>query len=113
MILRDTYRRWKKIFWSLKALDKRFELLEMGIEHLTSQEYSSLGTPSEYKGFLKQKEFSVFSQNGEYGILLFLFSLIGTTNKTSIEFGIGTGKTMQFSKSDSELWLELAPDRGK
>jgi len=33
----------------------------------------------------------VFSQNDEDGILLYIFSMIGTTNKTAIEIGCGNG----------------------
>lgn len=36
-------------------------------------------------------EFRSFSQNGEDGILLFIFSLIGTTNKQSVEVCAGNG----------------------
>ena len=35
--------------------------------------------------------FSSFSQNEEDGILLYLFALIGTTNKTCVELGAGDG----------------------
>jgi hypothetical protein len=36
-------------------------------------------------------EFRCFSQNGEDGLLLYLFSLIGTTNKKVVEFCAGDG----------------------
>lgn len=41
---------------------------------------------------LNSHELSVHSQNGEDGILLFLFSLLGTTDRRFVEFGIGDGK---------------------
>lgn len=40
---------------------------------------------------LNRFEFQVFSQNGEDGILQEIFRRIGTTNKTFVEFGAGTG----------------------
>jgi hypothetical protein len=41
---------------------------------------------------LNAYELSVHSQNGEDGILFFLFSLLGTTNRRFVEFGIGDGR---------------------
>jgi len=40
---------------------------------------------------LNDVEFRTFSQNGEDGILWYLFSLIGTTNKTAVEVCAGDG----------------------
>ncbi len=42
-------------------------------------------------GALSKHERKIYSQNGEDGILLYLFSRIGTTGKTFIEFGCGDG----------------------
>ncbi|MCL4266207.1 MAG: FkbM family methyltransferase [Anaerolineae bacterium] len=41
---------------------------------------------------LQQHELSIYSQNGEDGILLFIFGVIGTVNRRFVEFGIGNGK---------------------
>ncbi len=41
---------------------------------------------------INKHEFRIYSQNGEDGILLWLFSKIGTTSRTFIEFGMGTGR---------------------
>lgn len=52
-----------------------------------------------YQELLRQKsplpkfedvEFRAFSQNGEDGILLYIFSLIGTTNKRLVDIGCGS-----------------------
>ncbi len=44
------------------------------------------------KSAINAHELSVYSQNGEDGILLFLFNLLGTTDKRFVEFGIEDGK---------------------
>jgi hypothetical protein len=41
---------------------------------------------------LNAYELSVHSQNGEDGILFFLFSLLGSANRCFVEFGIGDGR---------------------
>jgi hypothetical protein len=40
---------------------------------------------------LNHFEFKVYSQNGEDGILVAIFSKIGTTNKFGVEFGVEDG----------------------
>jgi len=44
------------------------------------------------KQILKNSEFKIYSQNGEDGIINYIFSKIGTTNKTVVEFGIENGR---------------------
>ena len=45
-----------------------------------------------YRERLRQREIGLYSQNGEDGLLLYLFSQIGTTNKTLVEFGVESGR---------------------
>ena len=40
---------------------------------------------------INQHEEKIYSQNGEDGIIEYIFSKIGTTNKFSVEFGVGNG----------------------
>ncbi|MFN2462224.1 MAG: hypothetical protein ABR591_16345, partial [Candidatus Velthaea sp.] len=40
---------------------------------------------------LQRWEASVYSQNGEDGIIMHLFSCIGTTDRRFVEFGVGNG----------------------
>jgi len=40
---------------------------------------------------INQHEKKIYSQNGEDGIIEYIFSKIGTTNKFSVEFGVGNG----------------------
>lgn len=40
---------------------------------------------------INDHEKKIYSQNGEDGIIEFIFSKIGTTNKFSVEFGVGNG----------------------
>ena len=62
-----------------------------GVQILLSlryQEFACRGLPLPE---LSNTEFRCFSQNGEDGLLLYLFSLIGTTNKRAVEIGVGYG----------------------
>ena len=40
---------------------------------------------------INEHEKKIYSQNGEDGIIEFIFTQIGTTNKFSVEFGVGNG----------------------
>jgi hypothetical protein len=54
------------------------------------KKYCSMLPPTQKEAF-RAEEYRAYSQNGEDGILLYIFSKIGTTNKTTIEFGVGNG----------------------
>lgn len=53
--------------------------------------YQSLVKQKKELPYLNDTGFRIFSQNDEDGILLFLFSVIGTQNKIFIEIGTGDG----------------------
>jgi hypothetical protein len=62
----------------------------------------------------KGREFKVYSQNGEDGLLLYIFSKIGTTNKRFVEFGIGGGIECNTANlSINHGWNGLLIDGGK
>ncbi len=73
-----------------RTLLKRVDALERNAENSLLSRYQELGA-SDPRERLRGREFKVTSQNGEDGLLLHIFSLIGTTNRRSVEFGIGDG----------------------
>ncbi len=50
------------------------------------------GGTSDQKSILRRHEFKVYSQNGEDGILLYIFSTIGIHNRTFVDFGAEDGR---------------------
>ncbi|SMO83135.1 FkbM family methyltransferase [Gracilimonas mengyeensis] len=90
MGLLESFNRWEKILWSLKTHERRFELIENNIENLVNAKYKALKKNVDHN--LASKEYSIYSQNGEDGILLYIFSVIGVENRRFIEFGIGDGQ---------------------
>jgi hypothetical protein len=53
--------------------------------------HPSLAAPEPPRDALRRAEARVYSQNGEDGILAWLFERIGVTTRTVVEFGIGDG----------------------
>lgn len=62
-----------------------------GVQILLSLHYQELACRGLPLPELSNTEFRCFSQNGEDGLLLYLFSLIGTTNKRAVEICVGDG----------------------
>jgi hypothetical protein len=79
----DRLREDKKLD-QITAVDKQVQTLLS----LTYKERLAAGAP---RHAFDEVEFRCFSQNGEDGILLYLFSLLGTTNKNAVEICAGTG----------------------
>ena len=59
---------------------------------LLKQKYNSIAETRGHRPEINEFEVRIYSQNGEDGILLYIFSRIGATNRCFIEFGIGDGR---------------------
>jgi hypothetical protein len=62
-----------------------------GVQQMLSRSYRASLHPQLPLANLNDIEFRCFSQNGEDGILLYLFSVVGTTNKKVVEICAGNG----------------------
>lgn len=88
---------------------KRVKKIEID-EYISKNLYnnSKYDAPS----YLNKKEFQVFSQNGEDGIIQEIFDRIGTTNKFFVEFGTETGvetnSCLLLVKGWKGLWIEAS-----
>jgi hypothetical protein len=67
------------------ALERKLQML------LVAQWTQQVRTPGAPRLTLSDVEFRTFSQNGEDGALLYIFSLIGTTNRQVVEICAGNG----------------------
>lgn len=59
---------------------------------LLQQKYQSIAEKQDSLPEINRHEFRIYSQFGEDGILLYIFSKIGITNRCFVEFGIGDGR---------------------
>lgn len=78
--------------------------------------YPSVAAPAGAREALARAEARVWSQNGEDGILAYLFSLTGARSRTFVEFGIGDGTeccaaNLAISFGWSGLMMECDPVR--
>ena len=88
------YHLYFRIIW-LKDLFSRGRINEqhsINQANLMVRSFPELSAQISFREMMCNQEFKIYSQNGEDGILIYIFSQIGTTNKTFIEFGIETGK---------------------
>jgi len=92
----NAWRSFKFIFQGdYLRVRRRLEELERA-SYLSAQSglpaYNGLVGAYRFQNTLNRYEQRIYSQNGEDGVLLHLFSLLGTTDRRFIEFGIGDGK---------------------
>lgn len=91
---------------------KRSErLAERVAGYVVRSNFSELVAPDCATPPLWRHEFRVFSQNGEDGILLYLFSAIGPTSCTFVEIGAGDGHECNTANLSVNLgWAGLLVD---
>ena len=71
---------------------RRIERLEANTSQVAAALHPELGEPESPRARLRLRELKVRSQNGEDGILLYLFSQIGAKYRRFVEFGVGDGR---------------------
>jgi hypothetical protein len=71
------------------AVLKRLSHAERNLRNLLWLHYGGASSDFDQRTALRRSEFKVFSQDGEDGLLLHLFSKVGTTERRFVEFGIG------------------------
>jgi len=81
------------VAWLTKwlSLPTRVAALESGQSLIAAYTLRQSYPPATPPATIHRHEAKVFSQNGEDGVLLYLFSRIGTTNRGFVEFGFGDG----------------------
>ena len=87
---------WKELQSQWRLVKTRVDNLQRSYQELAinfvQHKYIDLEKVKLPKKPLNLHELKIYSQNGEDGILLYLFSKIGVRSRNFIEFGIGNGK---------------------
>jgi hypothetical protein len=81
----------EEVAGSVRRIERRLDHVDRGTQILLAQKYRELAERSIYCAF-DDIEFRNFSQNGEDGILWYIFSIVGTTNKRCVEMCAGNGQ---------------------
>jgi hypothetical protein len=77
----------------LTEVEDRLERLERRARHDLAAMLAHVAYgPAKEPASLADRELSVYSQNGEDGILLYLLSVVGTGQRRFVELGIGDGR---------------------
>lgn len=79
-----------------RAIFHRLDVQDRQLRNLTATllvpRYPTLAMPPQFKDEINAHGFKCFSQNNEDGILLYVFSKIGATDRRFVEFGIQDGR---------------------
>ena len=79
-------------FNKVERIDRFNKKIEKTVGWLIKQKHESVIDYKGIKSEINKHEFNLYSQNGEDGILLYIFSKIGVANRYFVEFGV-SGKT--------------------
>ncbi len=71
---------------------RSLDVIDANLANSLYMQFDSVAGDIPHKERVRNSEFKVFSQQGEDGILTYIFSDIGVTNKTFLEFGITDGR---------------------
>jgi len=74
-----------------RAAQNQASAASQGVQRLLALEYRRLARDPSALPSLRDVEMRCFSQNGEDGILLYVFTLVGVTNTVAVEIGAGSG----------------------
>lgn len=95
LVKRILPRAWTDLIRANLEMPRRAFVLEKQVRILTQtlaqSHYQTLVPHGHFHAEINRHEMKVFSQNGEDGILLYLFSKVGATDRRFVEFGIGDG----------------------
>lgn len=94
MGLFDSIKRWKKIVKDAKKSDDKINVIHRNKPYEMLQENRFLVKEEKlsYKTVFRNHEFSVYSQNGEDGLIAAILKETGINSYRFIEFGFGNGR---------------------
>jgi RNA polymerase subunit RPABC4/transcription elongation factor Spt4 len=101
---------------------ERLDIIEKNASTLLRVHYKSVAEDSDQRTVFCNHEFKVHSKHGNDGLILYIFSKIGTTNRTFVEIGVEDGKECNTANLSlnfgwqgmlidaNKEWLEIAKD---
>ena len=107
----------RKIFNFIKDIvyPEKIHILEDRLNSLFSTYYQNIAAPNlSQKMAFRNSEFKVYSKHGGDGLLLYIFSKIGTANYTFVEIGIEDGRECNTANLSLNFgWRGLMIDANK
>jgi hypothetical protein len=89
-------RPWRLAIDRMRETPDRVDQIERHFQRLSAlallEKYESLGGDRALGSLINRYDQTVYSQHGQDGILLYIFSQAGVTNRRFVEFGMGDGR---------------------